>query len=79
MPDGIKADVSGNIWVGVSGALGFGGVLVYDPSGKLIGRLRLPRSVSNLTFGGTQRNCLFMCAKDAIFTLDVATQGAGYA
>ncbi|MEE8658296.1 Gluconolactonase [Acetobacteraceae bacterium EV16G] len=79
MPDGIKADVSGNIWVGVSGPLGFGGVLVYDPSGKLIGRLRLPRSVSNLTFGGTQRNCLFMCAKDAIFTLDVATQGAGYA
>ncbi|MCP1237782.1 SMP-30/gluconolactonase/LRE family protein [Gluconobacter kondonii] len=77
MPDGIRADVMGNIWVGASGPLGLCGVFVYAPSGKLIGRLRMPRSISNLTFGGPQRDRLFMCSGNAIFSLDVATQGCG--
>ncbi|NHO33458.1 SMP-30/gluconolactonase/LRE family protein [Acetobacter fallax] len=76
--DGVRADVAGNIWVGTSGPVGLCGVLVFNPAGKRIGRLRLPRGISNLTFGGTQRDRLFMCAQDAIFTLDVATQGAGF-
>lgn len=79
MPDGIKADVLGNLWVAANGPLGLCGVFVYNPAGKMIGRLRLPRSVSNLAFGGTQRDRLFMCAENTIFTLDVATQGAGLA
>ncbi|BAT20092.1 gluconolactonase [Asaia bogorensis NBRC 16594] len=77
MPDGIKADRLGNLWVAANGPLGLCGVFVYNPAGKMIGRLRLPRSVSNLCFGGTQRDRLFMCAENTIFTLDVATQGAG--
>ncbi|MFC0502016.1 SMP-30/gluconolactonase/LRE family protein [Asaia krungthepensis] len=77
MPDGIKADRMGNLWVAANGPLGLCGVFIYNPAGKMIGRLRLPRSVSNLTFGGTQRDRLFMCAENTIFTLDVATQGAG--
>ncbi|MBS0986104.1 SMP-30/gluconolactonase/LRE family protein [Acetobacter thailandicus] len=77
MPDGIKADVMGNIWVGASGSLGLCGVIIYNPAGKMIGRLRMPRTISNLTFGGPERNRLFMTARDSIFTLDVATQGAG--
>ncbi|MCO6159109.1 SMP-30/gluconolactonase/LRE family protein [Asaia lannensis] len=77
MPDGIKADRLGNLWVAANGPLGLCGVFVYNSKGKMIGRLRLPRSVSNLCFGGTQRDRLFMCAENTIFTLDVATQGAG--
>lgn len=74
--DGIKCDVQGNLWCGVSGPLGFCGVFIYNPSGELIGRIRLPQGVSNLTFGGPKRNWLFMCAGEDLYRLMVGTQGA---
>ncbi|WP_408902278.1 SMP-30/gluconolactonase/LRE family protein [Novacetimonas hansenii] len=76
-PDGMRADIFGNLWCGAGGPLGLCGVVVYNPAGHMIGRLRLPRGVSNLTFGGPKRDTLFMCAADALFTLVVNTQGAG--
>lgn len=76
-PDGMRADIFGNLWCGAGGPLGLCGVVVYSPAGRMIGRLRLPRAVSNLTFGGPKRDTLFMCAADALFTLVVNTQGAG--
>ncbi|MCE2575602.1 SMP-30/gluconolactonase/LRE family protein [Komagataeibacter sp. FNDCR2] len=75
-PDGMRADIFGNLWCGANGPLGLCGVVVYNPQGRMIGRLRLPRGVSNLTFGGPKRDVLFMCAADALFTLQVNTQGA---
>ncbi|MGF1275818.1 SMP-30/gluconolactonase/LRE family protein [Acetobacter pasteurianus] len=75
-PDGMKADVHGNIWCGVSGPVGLCGVFVFNPEGHLIGRIRLPQSVSNLTFGGPKRDWLFMCAGDSLYRLQVNTQGA---
>ncbi|MBV1835059.1 SMP-30/gluconolactonase/LRE family protein [Novacetimonas pomaceti] len=76
-PDGMRADIFGNLWCGAGGPLGLCGVVTYSPAGRMIGRLRLPRGVSNLTFGGPKRDTLFMCAADALFTLVVNTQGAG--
>ncbi|WP_010511057.1 SMP-30/gluconolactonase/LRE family protein [Komagataeibacter europaeus] len=76
IPDGIRTDIFGNLWCGANGPLGLCGVVVYNPHGQMIGRLRLPRGVSNLTFGGPKRDVLFMCAGDALFTLQVNTQGA---
>jgi len=74
-PDGMKVDVHGNLWVGSSGPLGLCGVFVFNPQGKLIGRIRLPQGCSNLTFGGPQRDHLFMCAAGSLFVLQVETQG----
>ena len=77
-PDGLRCDVAGNIWVSSNAgrALGYSGVTVWNPAGKLLGRIRLPEVCGNLTFGGPKRNRLFMAASQSIYALYVATQGA---
>ncbi|EHH68172.1 SMP-30/gluconolactonase/LRE family protein [Gluconobacter morbifer] len=77
VPDGMKADVFGNLWCGASGPYGLAGVFCYNPDGKLIGRIRLPQGVSNLTFGGLKRNELYMCGPRALYRVMLNTQGAG--
>jgi gluconolactonase len=76
-PDGLKVDVDGNLWVGWGfGQEGLDGVHVFNPDGKLIGRINLPERCANLCFGGTYRNRLFMCGSTSFFSLFVNTQGA---
>ena len=75
-PDGMRADVFGNLWCSSSAPLGYAGVLVYNAKGKLIGRIRLPEVCANLCFGGPKRNHLFMTASQSIYLLQVQTQGA---
>jgi len=75
-PDGVRADVFGNLWCSSSAPLGYSGVLVYNAQGKLIGRIRLPEVCANLCFGGPKRNHLFMAASQSIYLLQVQTQGA---
>lgn len=75
-PDGMRADVFGNLWCSSNAPLGYSGVLVFNPSGKLIGRIRLPEVCANLSFGGPKRNHLLMCASQSLYMLQVQTQGA---
>jgi gluconolactonase len=78
-PDGLRCDVEGNLWVSSNAgrALGYSGVTVWNPAGKLIGRIRIPEVCGNLAFGGPKRNRLFMAASQSIYALYVATQGTG--
>jgi gluconolactonase len=76
-PDGLKVDVDGNLWIGWGfGQEGLDGVHVFNPDGKLIGRINLPERCANLCFGGTYRNRLFMCGSTSFFSLYTNTQGA---
>ena len=75
-PDGMRADVTGNLWCSSNAPLGYAGVLVFNPAGKLIGRVRLPEVCANLCFGGPKRDRLFMAASQSLYMLQVATQGA---
>lgn len=76
-PDGLRVDVDGNLWVGWGmGEEGLDGVSVFNPEGKLIGRIDLPERCANLCFGGRHRNRLFMCGSTSIYSLFVNTQGA---
>src|SRR5207247_2611761 len=77
-PDGVRADVDGNLWVSSNGgrALGYSGVTVWNAEGKLIGRIRLPETCGNICFGGPKRNRLFMAASQSLYAVYVATQGA---
>ncbi|MFI5011089.1 MAG: SMP-30/gluconolactonase/LRE family protein [Hyphomicrobiales bacterium] len=76
-PDGFRCDIDGNLWCGWGmGADELDGVVVYNPAGKLIGRIRLPERCANLCFGGPMRNRLFMAASQSIYALYVNTQGA---
>ena len=75
-PDGLRADVSGNLWCSSNGPLGYAGVLVYNALGKLIGRTHLPEVCPNVCFGDPKRNQLLMMGSQSIYLLQVNTQGA---
>jgi gluconolactonase len=75
-PDGFRCDVDGNLWCGWGmGSDALDGVMVYNPEGTLIGRIRLPERCANLCFGGRHRNRLFMAASQSLYALYVDTQG----
>ena len=78
-PDGFRVDLDGNLWCGWGmGEAGLDGVYVFNPDGKLIGRIDLPERCANVCFGGVHRNRLFMAASTSLYALYVNTQGVGY-
>ncbi len=64
VPDGMKCDASGNVWVTAPG-----GVWVYNPSGSLIGKVSCPEMVANLHWGGEDWHTLFMCATHSVYSV----------
>jgi gluconolactonase len=77
-PDGMRADVDGNLWVSSNAGrnVGYNGVTVWNSAGKLIGRIRTPEVVGNVCFGGPKRNRLFMAGSQSLYALYTSTQGA---
>ena len=75
--DGIRADVDGNIWA-AAGWVGDGydGVHIFAPDGDRIGIIQLPEVCSNVCFGGSKRNRLFMTGSQSLYAVYVETQGA---
>ena len=71
--DGIRFDDDGRLWAAAQD-----GVHCYDPDGTLIGKLLLPEIVANLTFGGPQRNVLYLTATTSLYALRVNVRGARY-
>ena len=77
--DGIRCDTDGNVWA----STGWGdpkedGAHVFNPDGKVIGKIHLPEGVANLCFGGVKRNRLFFCASHSLYSLYVEAQGVPY-
>jgi gluconolactonase len=75
--DGMRCDVEGNLWC----SMGWAdpkehGVRCYAPDGALLGKIHLPETCANLTFGGMQRNRLHICASTSVYAVYVNTQGA---
>ena len=78
LTDGMRGDVEGNIWCSV----GWGdpkedGVRCYTPAGELLGKIHIPETVGNLSFGGVLRNRLYIGATSSVYGCYVGTQGAG--
>jgi gluconolactonase len=69
--DGIRCDADGNVWCGARP-----GVQIVAPNGDRIGMIRLPENCANVSFGGTKRNRLFMCASQSLYSVYVNTTGA---
>jgi gluconolactonase len=65
-PDGMKCDANGNIWV-----TGPGGIWVYAPDGKLIGKVAVPEFVANLHWGGKDWRTLFITASTSLYAMDI--------
>jgi len=70
-PDGMRLDERGNVY---SGALD--GIHIFNPKGKLIGKIKLPKQTANLTFGGRDNNILFICSSDSVWAIKLNTKGA---
>jgi len=64
LPDGMKCDQLGNIWVTAPG-----GVWIYAANGDLLGKVRVPELVSNLNWGGAEFRTLFMTATHSVYTV----------
>ena len=64
IPDGMKCDERGNIWV-----TGPGGVWVFDIGGTHIGTLKVPQNVGNLTWGGDDWHTLYMPSTSSLYTI----------
>jgi gluconolactonase len=75
--DGIRADVDGNIWASAGWVGdGYDGVHCFAPDGVRIGQILLPEICSNVCFGGSKRNRLFMTGSTSLYAVYVETQGA---
>jgi len=68
--DGIRIDRAGRVW-----ASSAEGVQCYSPQGRLIGRVRVPEMVANLTFGGRMRNRLFICGTTSLYAVYLKING----
>lgn len=71
IPDGFRLDTNGNLWSSAGD-----GVHCFDPAGKLMGKIKVPQTVANLTFGGPKRNRLFIAATRSLYSLYVTVTGA---
>jgi gluconolactonase len=68
-PDGLKLDVSGNLF-----SVGPGGVWVFSSESDLIGRIYLDDKTSNLAWGDDGKS-LFIACSSKIFRLRCKTSG----
>ena len=69
--DGFRVDRQGRIWTSCEE-----GVHCYDPDGTLIGKILIPETVANLTFGGAKRNRLFICGTSSLYAVMLMTNGS---
>ncbi len=69
--DGIRCDEEGNLWSSAGD-----GVHCLDPGGELLGKIGVPTTVANLTFGGRHRSRLFLCAGQSVYAIYTNTRGA---
>ncbi len=65
LPDGMKCDAEGNVWLTAPG-----GLWVYNPEGKLIGKVSIPEMAANLHWGGADWRTLFVCATTSVYAVE---------
>ncbi|THK34766.1 SMP-30/gluconolactonase/LRE family protein [Ensifer sp. MPMI2T] len=71
IPDGVRTDTAGNLWSSAGD-----GVHCFAPDGALLGKILVPQTVANLTFGGPRRNRLFIAATTSLYSIYVTVTGA---
>lgn len=69
LPDGLKVDKAGNIF-----ATGPGGVWVFSPEGKVLGRIQPPEIPANVGWGDDGQT-LYLTAQTSIYRIRLNTQG----
>lgn len=70
VPDGMRIDVEGNLYV-----TGPGGVWVWDPDGNHLGTIVMPESTANLNWGDADYSTLYITARTSVYRLKSRTRG----
>jgi gluconolactonase len=72
LPDGIRCDSAGNIWV-CTGE----GVNVYSSGGEMVAKILTPATIANCAFGGPHGMDLMLTASESVWIIPTKVQGAG--
>jgi gluconolactonase len=64
IPDGMKCDERGNIWV-----TGPGGIWVISAAGEHLGTIKVPENTGNLTWGGEDWHTLFIPSSTSLYSI----------
>ncbi len=70
VPDGIKVDEKGNLFV-----TGPKGIWVWDAKGNHLGTIVMPEQPANLTWGDPQYDTLYITATTSVYRLKTKTRG----
>ncbi|MBE9227949.1 SMP-30/gluconolactonase/LRE family protein [Phormidium sp. LEGE 05292] len=65
-PDGLRVDKQGNVFISSEDS-----VQVYAPDGTRLGKILVPETVANLTFGGRGGKRLFIAAGKSLYAIDL--------
>lgn len=69
--DGFRIDIHGNLFTSSHDS-----IQVYAPDGCRLGKILVPEIIANCTFGGLNRDRIFITASTSLYAIDVRTQGA---
>jgi gluconolactonase len=64
IPDGMKCDERGNIWV-----TGPGGIWVISPAGEHLGVIEVPENTGNLAWGGEDWHTLYIPSSTSLYSI----------
>jgi gluconolactonase len=70
VPDGIKIDRQGNLYV-----TGPGGIWIWDSQGHHLGTIVMPEQPANLAWGGSQLTTLYITATTSVYKLEMPAPG----
>jgi gluconolactonase len=71
IPDGMKCDERGNIWV-----TGPGGLWVISPEGEHLGVIEVPENTGNLAWGGPDWKTLFIPSSTSVYRTETKVASA---
>lgn len=70
VPDGMRLDTNGNLYV-----VGPGGIWIWSPAGKHLGTIIVPEQPANLTWGAADYSTLYITAGTSVYKIPTKAHG----
>ena len=70
VPDGLKVDLQGNVY-----STGPGGVWIFSPDGKLLGKISVPETATNVAWGESDGKTLYITGSTSLYRIRLKIAG----